>query len=297
MKSNQLVSIIMTCHNGEKFLNEAIESIINQSYSNWELIFYDNLSSDKSAEIIKNFKDDRIKYFRSEKLLNLGTIRKLSFDQCNGFFITFLDTDDYWAEFKLEKQVKKFQENNKIDVVYSNYFISINQKIEKKIKRLVNGYCQSKIIESYINGSPLTAWLTLMIKKNSIEKLEYSFDNKTHISSDFDLIIRLSNFSNFDYLDDYLAYYRVHEDNESKNTQKEISELIYILSKFCKNKNLEKIFCYKKYLYKIYIKYFIQKKFENNLNDSLYLGTSLKVKIIYLIIKILPKSILKFITK
>jgi len=287
----------MTCHNGEKFLNEAIESIINQSYSNWELIFYDNLSSDKSAEIIKNFKDDRIKYFRSEKLLNLGTIRKLSFDQCNGFFITFLDTDDYWAEFKLEKQVKKFQENNKIDVVYSNYFISINQKIEKKIKRLVNGYCQSKIIESYINGSPLTAWLTLMIKKNSIEKLEYSFDNKTHISSDFDLIIRLSNFSNFDYLDDYLAYYRVHEDNESKNTQKEISELIYILNKFCKNKYLEKIFCYKNYLYKLYIKYFIQKKFENNLSESFYLTNNIKVKIIYLIIKILPKSILKFITK
>ena len=66
MKSNQLVSIIMTCHNGEKFLNEAIQSVVNQSYSNWELIFYDNLSSDKSADIIKNFKDDRIKYFKSE---------------------------------------------------------------------------------------------------------------------------------------------------------------------------------------------------------------------------------------
>ena len=85
---------------------------------------------------------------------------------------------------------------------------------------------------------PLTAWLTLMIKK-FIEKLEYSFDNKTHISSDFDLIIRLSNFSNFDYLDDYLAYYRVHENNESK-IKKEIKELIYVLNKFSKNKNLQK---------------------------------------------------------
>ena len=56
MKSNQLVSIIMTCHNGEKFLNEAVRSIINQSYSNWELIFYDNQSNDRSAEIIKILK-------------------------------------------------------------------------------------------------------------------------------------------------------------------------------------------------------------------------------------------------
>ncbi len=297
MKSNQLVSIIMTCHNGEKFLNEAIKSIINQSYSNWELIFYDNKSNDRSANIIKNFKDQRIKYFRSEKLLNLGTIRRLSFNQCKGFFITFLDTDDYWVEFKLEKQVKKFQENDKIDVLYSNYFTNVNQKIEKKTKHLFKGYCQSKIIESYINGSPLTAWLTLMIKKNSIEKLEYSFDNKTHISSDFDLIIRLSNFSNFDYLDDYLAYYRVHEDNESKNTKEEINELIYILNKFSINKKLQKIFGYKNYLFKIYIKYFIQKKYENDLNKNFYLVNNIKIKIIYLIVKILPKSILKFIIK
>ena len=297
MKSNKLVSIIMTCHNGEAFLYEALQSIIDQTYLNWELIFFDNFSKDRSEEIVNRFKDNRIKYFKTDVLENLGTVRKLAYSKCNGSFICFLDVDDYWSKLKLEKQVKKFQENKNIDVVYSNYFISSNQKIEKKTKPLVNGYCQSKIIESYIDGSPLTAWLTLMIKKNSIEKLEYSFDSKTHISSDFDLIIRLSNFANFDYLDDYLAYYRVHEDNESKNTLKEISELIYILNKFCKNKYLEKIFCYKNFLYKLYIKYFIQKKFENNLNESFYLANNIKVKIIYFIIKILPKNIFKLITK
>ena len=134
-----------------------------------------------------------------------------------------------------------------------------------------------------------------MIKKNSIEKLEYSFDNKTHIS-DFDLIIRLSNFSNFDYLDDYLAYYRVHENNESKNKKKEIKELIYVLNKFSKNKNLQKIFGYKNYLLKLYIKYFIKKN-ENDLNKSLYLNNNIKIKIIYFIVKILPKRVLKFINE
>ncbi len=297
MKSNQLVSIIMTCHNGEKFLNEAIQSIINQSYSNWELIFYDNLSSDKSADIIKNFKDDRIKYFKSEKLLNLGTIRKLSLDQCNGFFITFLDTDDYWVEFKLEKQVKKFQENNKIDILYSNYFININQKIQKKTKNLFKGYCQSKIIESYIDGSPLTAWLTLMVKKETIKKLEYSFDNNTHISSDFDMIIRLSNFSNFDYLEDYLAYYRIHEGNESRNKQSEIYELFYVVNKFSEYKNIQKIFCYKNFIYKLHFKYFVYKKYENKLSKNFYTNNNIKIKIIYFIIKILPKHIFKLLSK
>ena len=67
MKSNRLVSIIMTCHNGEFFLQEAVKSILNQVYSNWELIFYDNNSNDKSETIIKSFQDKRIKYFRSNR--------------------------------------------------------------------------------------------------------------------------------------------------------------------------------------------------------------------------------------
>ena len=65
MKDKPLVSIIMNCFNGEKYLREAINSVLNQSYSNWELIFWDNLSKDKSAEIFKSFKDDRLKYYCS----------------------------------------------------------------------------------------------------------------------------------------------------------------------------------------------------------------------------------------
>ena len=98
----------MTCHNGEAFLQEALDSVIAQTYSNWELVFYDNNSTDKSKAIIDGYQDDRIKYFKSEKLLNLGTIRNLSLNNCKGEYICFLDTDDYWSKFKLEKQIDKF---------------------------------------------------------------------------------------------------------------------------------------------------------------------------------------------
>ena len=129
-----LVSIIMTCHNGEAFLQEALDSVIKQTYSNWELIFYDNNSTDKSKAIINGYKDDRIKYFKSEKLLNLGTIRNLSLNNCKGEYICFLDTDDYWSKFKLEKQIDKFKTNQNIDIVYSNYFEVRNKDITKKKK-------------------------------------------------------------------------------------------------------------------------------------------------------------------
>ena len=58
-----LVSVIMNCHNGEKFLNESVKSVINQTYQNWELIFFDNLSNDNSKKILQSFRDKRIKYF------------------------------------------------------------------------------------------------------------------------------------------------------------------------------------------------------------------------------------------
>ena len=131
--------------------------------------------------------------------------------------------DDYWSKLKLQKQIEKFEKDSNIDVVYSNYSEVREEKVIKKKKFLFNGYCQKEIILSYVNGSPLTAWLTLMIKKSSIDKLKNSFDANLHISSDFDLILRLSNFCKFDYVEDFLAFYRLHDFNESKNNIKEIN--------------------------------------------------------------------------
>ena len=69
------VSIIMNCYNGENYLDESLNSAINQTYKNWELIFYDNCSTDKSVTILEKYKDKRIKYFKSKKI-NLGLARK-----------------------------------------------------------------------------------------------------------------------------------------------------------------------------------------------------------------------------
>ena len=63
MSSKPLVSVIMNCFNGEEYLHEAVSSVIKQTYENWEIIFWDNLSTDKSAEIFKSFKDSRLKYY------------------------------------------------------------------------------------------------------------------------------------------------------------------------------------------------------------------------------------------
>ena len=166
---NSLVSIIMNCHNGEKYLSEAIKSIINQSYSNWEIIFWDNCSTDKSSLIIKSFNDLRIKYYKSSKFTNLGEARKLAFEKCAGEYVAFLDTDDIWFKEKLEKQLKYFE--NDVGIVTCNT-IFFNEKMKEKLykKKIQEGYIFDKLLENYNLSLE-----TLIIKKKICYKIKYYF--------------------------------------------------------------------------------------------------------------------------
>ena len=126
MKSNSkkpLVSIIMNCYNGEKYLKQSIKSIINQTYKNWELIFWDNCSTDNSKKITKKFKDNRIYYFKSKQFVNLYEARNLALKKCKGKYISFLDTDDKWKPNKLYNQISFFKKNKNIKMLYSNYIV------------------------------------------------------------------------------------------------------------------------------------------------------------------------------
>ena len=130
-ETKPLVSIIMNCHNGGKFLEQSIDSIISQTYKNWELIFWDNVSQDDSKKIINKFSDNGIKYFKSKKFNRLYKSRNLAIQNAKGEFISFLDTDDLWQKDKLEKQMNFFSKNEGYEIIYSNYYIYDESK--KKI--------------------------------------------------------------------------------------------------------------------------------------------------------------------
>ena len=96
-----LVSIIINCYNGEKYLREAIDSIYSQTYVNWEIIFWDNCSTDRSAEIAKSF-DHRLRYYCTVDTTPLGAARNLAIKKTKGKYIAFLDCDDLYLPEKLE---------------------------------------------------------------------------------------------------------------------------------------------------------------------------------------------------
>ena len=131
MLRQSLVSIIINCFNGEEYLREALESVISQTYKNWEIIFWDNQSTDTSAKIFKNYQDNRLKYYlASSHTKILYEARNYALKKATGDFIAFLDADDYWLPDKLEKQMPLFNDP-KVGLVYGNLWYLLKKKREK----------------------------------------------------------------------------------------------------------------------------------------------------------------------
>jgi len=206
---NNLVSIVMNCHNGEKYLSEAIESVVKQSYTNWELIFWDNHSTDKSSIILKNYNDSRIKYFKSTNFTNLGEARQLAFEKCNGEYVAFLDTDDIWYNEKLEKQLRYFENEVGIVTCNTNFF---NEKIKEPLyqNKIQEGYVFKNLLKNYNLSLE-----TLIIKKKIVKDAKISFDKNLSYISDFDFFLRLSKISKLKYVPEILSGWRVHQESES----------------------------------------------------------------------------------
>ncbi|OGS69456.1 MAG: glycosyl transferase [Flavobacteria bacterium RIFCSPLOWO2_12_FULL_31_7] len=119
---SSLVSIITPCFNSEKYIFQAIQSVISQTYQNWELLLVDDYSSDETFAIISNFtsQDNRIKAFKLDKNSGAGVARNFAIQQASGNYIAFLDADDMWKPQKLEKQLRFMQSQN-IPFTFSFY--------------------------------------------------------------------------------------------------------------------------------------------------------------------------------
>ena len=118
----KLISIIINCYNGEKYLLKTLKSIINQKYNNYEVIFVDNCSTDSSAKIYKKIKDKRFKYFKTKKKIKLYNGRNFALNKCKGHFIAFLDTDDWWDQNFLISRSRFFNSSNEYGFCFSNCF-------------------------------------------------------------------------------------------------------------------------------------------------------------------------------
>jgi len=212
-----LVSVIINCYEGEAFLAKAIDSVLSQTYQNWEIIFWDNQSKDNSKKFFCEYNDDRLNYFYAPEHTRLYEARNHAMKKASGKFIAFLDVDDWWDEDKLEAQVELFNDEE-VGLVYSNFWLvnEINNKTRIAFKKnLPSGYVLDEILQNYPIGM-----LTIMIRKESLDLLDYNFDSRFQMIGDFDLTIRLAVNSKIASVQRPLAHYRLHDNNMSKKHRK-----------------------------------------------------------------------------
>lgn len=281
-KDMPLVSIIMNCYNGEQYLRFAVESVLAQTYDNWEIVFWNNQSTDASAEIFKSYKDNRFKYFYAEKHTVLYEARNYAISKCRGELIAFLDVDDAWLSDKLKLQVALLQDKN-IGLSCTNYLFIKERNLEK-IKThaaytvLPFGNVLNDIFREYFVHIS-----TLMVRKQAIDQLEYVFDSRFNIIGDLDFVIRLCKDWEVGTIQTPVAYYRWHGDNTGNKPGFEISDEFDVWEvdlknniEYCKYENFQ-LLINKIRMYKVFKLLYDGKRLEA-LTISRQLGVKFQLK-------------------
>ena len=204
-----LVSFVVNCYNGDVYLKSCLSSILDQTYSNWELIFWDNASTDKSEEIFKSYKNPRFKYFRSKENVSLGQARNWAVNECKGEYIAFLDVDDEWFPEKTTIQVNAMLQDNYV-LCYAgiNSIIEESGKSKVDIPKFCSGYIfRDNLLQFEINLP------TAMIYKKALKSKKLNFDRNIKASEEYCLFMQLIYNEKVCVINDSLATYLIRGDS------------------------------------------------------------------------------------
>jgi len=240
--NKDLISIIVPVYNVEKFLSQCIESIINQTYHNLEIILINDGSTDDSGKICDEYamKDKRIKVIHQENS-GVSNARNRGLDVASGEYIAFVDADDWIAEDMYEYMLKKAKKSNAEivkclqTIVYSNQNIQDNL-IQNEILIDMKKDRTRMISQVIVNGK-MPSFSLMLIKKDVIDNLR--FDTELIIGEDLLFVMNLYlSVHSMIWCDKYFYYYRIHENSATNSAEKNKKMLLNLLKLYAKIKNL-----------------------------------------------------------
>jgi len=208
VKPCPLVSIIMNCYDSARYLTEAIDSVLAQTFSDWEIIFFDNCSNDNSAAIALGYDEERLKYFRGEKTVPLGHARNLAIEKARGKYIAFLDCDDRWCASKLQVQANVLEADANLGAVFSDaLFFGNGSKTFRTfpVHKPKQGMIFRDLLRRYVLPMP-----TIVVRREALDHIGGWFDERFNMVEDADLFMRLAYYYPIAYVDDVLAHRRMH---------------------------------------------------------------------------------------
>ena len=216
-----LVSVIINFYNAQNFIKKALDSVFKQSFKRWELILFDNCSTDQSIKIIKKYQtDERVKYYRSKEFVELGMARNLALNEVRTNFVAILDSDDEMMPERLSKQYSYLLNNKNIFLVSS--WVKI---IDFKDRTIANHQptLDSKSLYQRIGWENPIVHSSVMYRKKLNSK-SVKYNSKIKYAQDYDFYIRHIDEDNFFIINDFLSKNRIHQDNLTRS--KSYSEII-----------------------------------------------------------------------
>jgi glycosyltransferase involved in cell wall biosynthesis len=249
-----LVSVVMNCYNGAKYLREAIDSVLAQTYQNWEIIFWDNQSTDESAKIFQEYADARLHYFFAPEFTKLGQARNLAISHAKGEWLGFLDCDDVWLSEKLTRQVNIIMTDAlELGLVYGQCLVLksgieldsrwANRQYKYRVKTLLKTLPEGLIFEKLIKLNFISLVTAIVSRDAYLEVggLSAHFEQ----AEDYELFVKIAAKRRVRAVQDIIALYRIHESNASiGNDEKGFLEVLEILKKFRLNPATKKGFSY-----------------------------------------------------
>lgn len=215
-----LVSVIMPVYNAEQYIRESIDSILNQTFKDFEFIIINDGSSDRTKEIIQSYNDPRIKYFENEK--NLGIVYTLNrgIQIATGKYIARMDADDIAAESRLKKQVSYLDNNPKIGVVGSQLLV-----FGDNIKTSLFPYsCTPDMAKADLLFNSSLAHPTVMIRKSILDKYQIQYEQFYQGLEDYVMWWRVAQHAEIVSINEPLLKYRKHDEQITQQRSMEFIE-------------------------------------------------------------------------
>lgn len=201
VESSQKVSIILPTYNGSKYIRQSMDSCLNQTYKNIELIIVDDGSKDETPDIIMSYKDDRIKYIRHEKNRGLPHALNTGFEKATGEYLTWTSDDNYYANDAIKKMLN-YLKNNNCELVFCDYYsFEDNDSEDFNLIKLPDNVAFDKI-------NPVRA---CFLYKRKVYEVIGVYNPETKLAEDYDYWIRVSKQFNMFHLGEPLYFYRIHK--------------------------------------------------------------------------------------
>ena len=200
------VSVIMPVYNGEKYIRESMDSVINQTHKDFEFIIINDCSSDNTENIIKSYNDNRIKYVKNKKNLGVALSLNKGLNLATGKYIARMDADDISLPYRFEEQIKYLKENKECDIC-SGDIIEFDDNGNEQLH--VYSHDNSNIMVDLLFDSPIVH-PAVMMRSSIKEKIDLYYDIQYEKAEDFELWARISDKVRIDNLNKVLLKYRIH---------------------------------------------------------------------------------------